>query len=614
MDDIQPNTGASASMGGPVNELGAALPQQQPQQQAPVTIQADPAQVAQAAHDSAFGRMAKTIMGMDSRYSVGPDGTLQNSPVQEAPGSFFRKLLGASLLGGAAGAGGDPRQGFVGGLVRGGAAGVQQAQQVDQQKQQQAQQDFADQQKVQTQKREQTMMNAQLQQMHSEQVARQHTSDLQDQAAHDKHNAASAALVTNLTDAGGTPAVIAINGKASSEFTAPELAAAYVKDPSILKAPQGYMRAFVDTTDSSNLTFNGHNWIDDSGNPVNMTDKTTVKAIDVPIDAMKTKIPTLGKDGNAAYGGKILDPDKTYPMSPNDLIALNSKRMSEAKSQAAIDLDKHKAATADFTNSLKLRELNDKEREQGTNAEGIGPEQIADAIHNGRGTLEQMTQGMGKESAAFRRQVTETFLKKYPESLEEYKNYAKIAETPQVQSQLTNARSIFGMDGQPGSFDVLETAIQKVPKSVIPILTKGLQKTAYQLGSPEMAEVNALKTDLSTELAKFNTGGGNATSDTQIEHYRQQLNEAQTPEQVDKVLKDIRAISSKRLGAIVGKNPYLHNLTKDINDPVTKTPLGGQPSPQNGQPTPRPGEVPVVVNGQTVGFTMPGKSGMRPIQ
>jgi len=47
-------------------------------------------------------------------------------------------------------------------------------------------------------------------------------------------------------------------------------------------------------------------------------------------------------------------------------------------------------------------------------------------------------------------------------------------------------------------------------------------------------------------------------------------------------------------------------------DPKYKARL--QNGPHNPTPAPRPGEVPVVVNGQTVGFTMPGKTGMRPVQ
>lgn len=590
-NDFQPNMTTPAGMGGAMPDTATAAPvQPQVQQQAPPV---DPAAVAQIQHDSAFGRMAKAILGQQNQYSVGPDGTLQNNPVPEKPGQLFRSILGAALLGGAAGANGNPAQGLAGGLVRGGAAGVQNTQQQDQQKQAQAQQDFKNQQLVNQQSRETQMANAQVANMHSEMVARDRRSDLEDQDAHDKHNAASAALETNLTAAGGTPAVIPVNGEGKSNITAPDLAAAYVKDPSILKGPPGFIRHFVDTTDSSELTYNGKNWVDASGEPVNMSDKTTVKAIDVPVDAMKTKIATTGKDINAAYGGKLVDPGQTYQMSPLDMDSLNTRRLKEARDQGAADLEKERVKQGESQIALqrgelgiKYKELADKENAAGTNADGYGPEQIADAIHQGRTTFEQATQGMGKESAAFRRQVEGVFLKKYPDAnLEALKSYGKQAENSGTQTQLTNARSIFGANGQPGSFDTLEAALQAVPKSSTPWVSKLEQDTAYNLGSPQMATVKALKTDLGTELAKFNAGGGNATSDHQIELYREQLNEAQTPEQVTQVLKDIRNISSKRLGAIVGANPYLHNMTTDINDPVTKQPRGTQnANPQNGQP------------------------------
>lgn len=396
MDELQPNTTGPVGMGGPTNELGAPLPQVQPQQQAPPPDPQVMAQQAQAQHDSMFGRAAKTLMGMQTSYSVGPDGTLQSQQVPEKPGSFFRKLLGASLLGGAAGANGDPAQGFLGGLVRGGAASVQANQQQDNQQKQQAQTDFADQQKVQQQGRENTMMQAQIAQMHAEQVARQHSSDLADEASHQKHNAASAALVTTLTAAGGTPAMIPMNGKAASDFTANDLASAYIKDPSILKAPQGYLRTFVDTTDSSNLSYNGHQWVTSGGEPVNMTDNTNVKAIDTPIDSMGTKIPTTGKDINAAYGGKLVDPDKTYPMAPTDMVALNTKRMAESKAQASIDLERHKVAQGDAELGLKKqelglkqRELSDKEKASGVDANGE-PSSLARDIASGHVTVDRL--------------------------------------------------------------------------------------------------------------------------------------------------------------------------------------------------------------------------------
>ena len=227
---------------------------------------------------------------------------------------------------------------------------------------------------------------------------------------------------------------------------------------------------------------------------------------------------------------------------------------------------------------------------------GTGPQdvqQAAAAIANGTGTFEQLTSGMGKDASAFRRQVESVLLKTYPNvNVAALKAYGTAASNAGVQSQLTNARSLFGTNGQSGSFDALEDAIRAVPKASIPLLSQLGQKTAYNLGSPQMATLKAIKTDIASDLAKFNTGGGSHSSDHQIELYREQLNEAQTPEQVESVLKDIRAISSKRLSGIVGPNPYLQNMTKDINDPVTKAPSGqsaqqgGQSQRPNGAPMP----------------------------
>lgn len=403
MDDTQDSPIASpAGMGGapaPVQtqddpQLTATIPQQQAP--APPTPQQQ-AQMAQVAHDSAFGRMAKAILGQQNQYSVDPQtGTLKNNPVPQAPGSLFKTILGAALLGGAAGANGNPAQGFAGGFARGGAAGVQQGQQQDQQARQQAEQQFKDQQAAQQQNREQTLMSAQVAQMHAEQVGRQHTSDLQDAEAHAKHNAASAAVENTLVAAGGTPATIPVNGKGASSFTAPDLVAAVNADPSIMQAPKGMVRHFLDSTDSSELTYNGHQWVDASGEPVNMTDKTTVKAIDVPVDAMKTKLPTSGKDINAAYGGKLVDPSQTYQMAPFDMDALNTKRMSEGKAQAAIDLDKHRVAQGDAELGMRRQELSLKQRELADkeNSTGLGPNGqpsvLATSIASGQIPLDRM--------------------------------------------------------------------------------------------------------------------------------------------------------------------------------------------------------------------------------
>jgi hypothetical protein len=203
------------------------------------------------------------------------------------------------------------------------------------------------------------------------------------------------------------------------------------------------------------------------------------------------------------------------------------------------------------------------------------PEKVADAIAAGRGTFEQLTGGMGKEAASFRRDVEQKMLDKYPNlNIGVLKAQSKLADNAQYQGSLNTARSLFGANGDEGSLDTLERAIRAVPKASMPFLSKLRQKTEYNLGSPEMAEVKALKTDIATELAKFNTGNGAAASDHQIEQYREQLNEAQTPEQIEQVLKGIRQVSAQRLHGLVGTNVFAQAMTKDINNPVKQTAHG----------------------------------------
>jgi hypothetical protein len=215
---------------------------------------------------------------------------------------------------------------------------------------------------------------------------------------------------------------------------------------------------------------------------------------------------------------------------------------------------------------------------EGTGSSGTGStdvHQAADAIASGRSTFEQLTQGMGREASAFRRAVESDLLKRYPSlNLEVLKAYSKAADNVGQQGQLQMARSLFGAYGQRGSFDDVEDAIRAVPKAPIPMLSELRQKTAYQLGSPEMARLLTIKTDLATDLARFNTGAGSRGSDYQLKKYAEQLNSDQTPEQIEASLKEIRSISSSRLKGIVGDNPFLKNMTRNINDPVTKMPMG----------------------------------------
>jgi hypothetical protein len=101
-----------------------------------------------------MGRTLNALMGNQTSYSVDANGNTVETNAPQPPGQLFRSILASALLGGAAGANGNPAQGFTGGLVRGGAASVAQGQQQDLLKRQQAQQQFQNQQKAAQEQRE----------------------------------------------------------------------------------------------------------------------------------------------------------------------------------------------------------------------------------------------------------------------------------------------------------------------------------------------------------------------------------------------------------------------------------------------------------------------------
>lgn len=149
MDDVQPSM-AIAGMGGSAPDLGNPPPPQvqlAPQQQAP------PSQPPAPNHHEVLGRVFNALRGQDTSYSVDANGNTVETQTPQPPGHLFKNILAAALLGGAAGAS-HPEQGFAGGLVRGGAAGVAQGQQQDLIKRAQAQQQFQNQQKAAQEQRE----------------------------------------------------------------------------------------------------------------------------------------------------------------------------------------------------------------------------------------------------------------------------------------------------------------------------------------------------------------------------------------------------------------------------------------------------------------------------
>lgn len=283
---------------------------------------------------------AKTGLGwhalMGSHGEVGPNGTVVQAP--NKPGDLFRSILAGAIMGASTGA--QARMGGgVGSFAVGAGAAQQQAQQEKEKLQQQSQQS---QQKL--------LMQAQIENMNSETAARHHTTDLQNKEYHDKHNAASQAMIDGLTAAGG---VAPVDGKIAETVTVPDLVKAYTKDPTIRQAPSGYMRHFIDTTDSSEVTFNGDHWVKADGTPENMTDNSTIKVIDVPANAMSTKRPLSGKDLNKISGQTMFDPEKTYQVAPIDMDAMNTTRLKNENEKARTDQAERQIKVGQRANELE---------------------------------------------------------------------------------------------------------------------------------------------------------------------------------------------------------------------------------------------------------------------
>jgi len=327
---------------------------QAPQPQAPAV----PSSVAPAAspdmvHHSILGRAVKALYasahGQDTAYNVNPQtGEMETTTTPGKPSTFFRNLVLGSLIGGAVGSSGGGKGGFMGAFSRGAAAGAEstqaRAQQIDQQKRAQAQQQFNNQVTARKLSDEESThqatvahINAQIAGLH------QHQSEMV-QSEIDKKNAASRAYQKTLVDSGGKPVKITIGGNPLDTVSADQFGAAVVKDPSLLNAPDGYARHFVDTTDLSELHFDGGRWVDDSGSPVNMSAKSSIRAYDVPTATFKQPSQVSGKTINAARGAKIVDDNKTYSVSPEGMSSLYALGLKDQNERARTA---HQQALAD---------------------------------------------------------------------------------------------------------------------------------------------------------------------------------------------------------------------------------------------------------------------------
>lgn len=303
----------------------------------------------------ALARNAQTGLGwhalMGTHGEIGPGGTVTQQ--QNTPGQLFRSILAGAIMGAA---NSYPKQGEAGGFspafARGLGAEEQGRKQQDQQLQQQSQQQLENQMAQRREQREQTMMNAQIAQMHAQQIALQHSNDIMDKRFHDERNAAAQTMINTMREAGG---VAPVDGAVPENITAPELVQAYSKNPNIRKAPDGYVRHFYDKTDASELTWDdkaGH-WVTADGDPANMTNNSVVTVMDVPINSMTTKKMTSGADINKAAGQTLVDPDKQYPMAPVDMINLYNQNLKNQQEQARTRVAERQASASERANQLE---------------------------------------------------------------------------------------------------------------------------------------------------------------------------------------------------------------------------------------------------------------------
>lgn len=309
-----------------------------------------PQQVADVAHHAAIGKAASFLFGQ------GRDENGQ--PVRGGP---FKALLLGALLGGAMGSQGPATGGSVGGFLSGFARGGNAVQQQQYARQQAAQQAALERQRMSLDEQraadEHMLHQATAAKITAETAALHHQQEFVTQDALDKKNLAADQYVKTLTDAGGTAAPIAINGKIPTNgiYSAPDLAAAFTKDPSILMGPRNTVRHFVDTHNASDLQYvDGKGWVNASGDPVDLSKSTTVRVIDVPESIYRTRVHPTGKEINAIAGYQLIpkdQEDQTFN-APLDAISglyaqnlKNTNEAAQAKQRNAAANKANKAAT-----------------------------------------------------------------------------------------------------------------------------------------------------------------------------------------------------------------------------------------------------------------------------
>ena len=119
-----------------------------------------------------------------------------------------------------------------------------------------------------------------------------------------------------------------------------------------MQGPPNTVRHFVDTHNASDLEYvEGKGWVNERGDPVDLSKSTTVKVIDVPENLYKTRIQHTGKELNTIAGYQLVPKereDETFN-APLDayagLYASNLKNANTAAQAKQRDANAAKAAS-----------------------------------------------------------------------------------------------------------------------------------------------------------------------------------------------------------------------------------------------------------------------------
>jgi hypothetical protein len=298
-----------------------------------------PAAVADVAKHAIFGRAVRSLVhsieGTRTVYQPNPQtGQIEEATVRNSPGQLFRNILMGSLIGGAAASerssGGAGGGGFLGGFARGGAASIQAQRQQDQNRFTRPQEQLKTGMERERLTGENLWHAAATAHENMETAQIMHNMHLADEKHVLDQNAAARAYEKSLIDAGAAPYKFSIGGQLLDSVDGSTFQSAFTRDASLARAPEGYERHFISTTNMSELHYNGNMWTDDSGNPVNIGKNITIKAYDLPTNSWKKPMTVSGKQINAARRASIVDPSKNYQITPEAFSALYSTGAKEA--------------------------------------------------------------------------------------------------------------------------------------------------------------------------------------------------------------------------------------------------------------------------------------------